>query len=283
MVINGVLDAEKNKVCSGPVRKSLRQQKVCQPEVEKWLASLAEISEVMERHMETRVREVIGTLHDVKTAVNLVYRNAEALVQKYPGSTFDERVEGTEPELKSLLKSVGLLTTRFITSSIVANPESVRHGKKRPCPVYKVFHKMVRLFQEVANRKHVHIQMSGASFKTPQVYDSFEALALVLVDNAIKYSESGQQVTVTVDDQGDGVYVSVESHGHTIAQDEQERVFEKGYRTSEAIRSVRDGSGLGLHIARLIADAHQTKVWYKARNVGTDGMGTNIFSVKIPG
>ena len=143
ILINGVLDSGQNEECPSRTKKSLRSHKVQQADIERWHRSLLSALDDVTSDVDERVRQIVGGLHDVRTAVNLVYRNAEALVERNPGETFGEKVDVAPEDLKLLLKSVGLLTTRFIASSIVTNPESVHHGNKRWCPVYKVFYRMV--------------------------------------------------------------------------------------------------------------------------------------------
>lgn len=75
-----------------------------------------------------------------------------------------------------------------------------------------------------------------------------------LVDNAIKYTPSGGQVTVTVlDDVGGGAMLSVIDSGPGIAPAERSRVFQRFYRV---LGSTAEGSGLGLSIVREVVELH---------------------------
>jgi signal transduction histidine kinase len=76
-----------------------------------------------------------------------------------------------------------------------------------------------------------------------------------LLDNALKYSAPGTQVTVQIRD-GDGMMtVDVTDQGKGIPPIEQARVFERFYR-SPSVKKQMPGSGLGLSIAYGIARAH---------------------------
>lgn len=281
LIVNGVLENQLNEICPKPTRKSLRSNKIRLEDMQRWLDSLSSIRSTITQLIEHQVEQTIASLHDVRTAVNLVYRNAESTISCYPGETFDEKVQGAPNHLKDLLLSVGMLATRFAASSIVANPQAVRMGAKRRGPVYKIFHKMVRLFFAIANRRNVYINLSGSSFNQPFVYDSIEVLALVLIDNAVKYSVQGRQVNVKINDDGNGVYVVIESVGPGVKESEQDLIFTKRYRTAEAKAYSSDGAGLGLYIASLIAEAHDTKIWYKYTPNGGGDTGVNCFSLKI--
>jgi K+-sensing histidine kinase KdpD len=76
-----------------------------------------------------------------------------------------------------------------------------------------------------------------------------------LVDNAVKYSPSGSQVRVSAYAHGGRVFVEVADRGPGIATEHQRLIFEKFGRGS-ADGAGKPGTGLGLYIARSIAEAH---------------------------
>jgi signal transduction histidine kinase len=233
--------------------------------------------------VDEEARELILGLHDVSTAVSLVTRNAEVVIDGYPGETDYEKIENSPAHIKRLLKSVSLLRTRLSMSSIVANPDSASFGEKHPIPVYKVFDRMVRLFEEIAAQKGVHIQIVGPSFAKPDCYDSFDTLALVLIDNAVKYSFGRHHIKVVVKDKSrDAVKVRVESYGPIVPRDMREQIFKRGVRTRVAEESCSKGSGLGLYIARVVASAHGFGVEYKAiEGDRSSSEGWNVFSFEL--
>jgi signal transduction histidine kinase len=75
-----------------------------------------------------------------------------------------------------------------------------------------------------------------------------------LIDNAVKYSPEGELVEVRATSVNGRVVVDVTDHGSGIAPADQRLVFEKFGRVSGT--SAKPGSGLGLYIARAIAEAH---------------------------
>ncbi len=85
-------------------------------------------------------------------------------------------------------------------------------------------------------------------------------LLLNLVDNAIKYSPDGGVITLSLENEGDWVAVSVDDTGIGISQENLDNVFTRFYRTDKARSRELGGSGLGLSIVQWIADAHGGKV-----------------------
>jgi signal transduction histidine kinase len=79
-------------------------------------------------------------------------------------------------------------------------------------------------------------------------------VASILLDNAVKYTPDGGSVTVRVEEEDDGVALAVSDSGVGISEDQLPLVFERFYRTDAA--RAEEGVGLGLSIARQIAEAH---------------------------
>ena len=78
-----------------------------------------------------------------------------------------------------------------------------------------------------------------------------------LLDNAIRYTQSGGQVTVQVVPDAAKITLSVEDNGPGIPESERERVFERFYRV---LGTGVEGCGLGLAIVREIAQRHGGEV-----------------------
>ena len=75
-----------------------------------------------------------------------------------------------------------------------------------------------------------------------------------LVDNAIKYSPDGGQVTIRLDQNGNGCLIEVADQGLGIPAEEQDRIFEKFYRLDPQQTKGVGGSGLGLYICRELVE-----------------------------
>jgi two-component system sensor histidine kinase VicK len=76
-----------------------------------------------------------------------------------------------------------------------------------------------------------------------------------LFSNAIKYSPAGGLISVQLRPQNGEVVLTVQDEGMGIAPDDQERVFDKFFRTAEASSAI-GGTGLGLAVAREIVETH---------------------------
>lgn len=109
--------------------------------------------------------------------------------------------------------------------------------------------------------------------------DLLRRMILNLLDNAIKYTPAGGNVLVACSAAPDGYDLTVTDSGVGIPAEVQSRIFERFFRTDTArSRSGKDGgAGLGLSIARWIAEAHFGSI----KLVRSDATGS-IFQVRIP-
>jgi two-component system sensor histidine kinase ResE len=102
-----------------------------------------------------------------------------------------------------------------------------------------------------------------------------EQILLILLDNALRHTPEGGRVRVIVGREGDMATIAVADSGEGIPPEDQEVVFDRFYRR-DASRS-RPGAGLGLAIARGLAEAHGGSIELSS----TVGEGST-FTVRVP-
>jgi two-component system sensor histidine kinase SenX3 len=81
-----------------------------------------------------------------------------------------------------------------------------------------------------------------------------------LIDNAVKYSEAGDTVTVRLFREPGRIVIAVEDEGIGIPQTDIDRIFERFYRVDKARGRGTGGTGLGLSIVRHIMANHGGEV-----------------------
>ena len=108
---------------------------------------------------------------------------------------------------------------------------------------------------------------SQALFKDPIVRLNISNL----LDNAISFSPEGGSVEVQVDRTGDRVATTVSDHGPGIAADKREHVFRRFHSDRPDAEGFGHHSGLGLAIARTIAEAHGGSLHVEDRADGQQG------------
>lgn len=114
------------------------------------------------------------------------------------------------------------------------------------------------------------LRVQADKVKMSQVADN-------LISNAVKYTESGGTVTVTVRRSGDCAEVEVADNGIGISPKEQEKMFTNFYRTEHVRRAAIPGTGLGLAITRAFVRAHGGEITVTSEQ----GIGST-FTASIP-
>ncbi|HEY3920973.1 MAG TPA: HAMP domain-containing sensor histidine kinase [Gaiellaceae bacterium] len=130
-----------------------------------------------------------------------------------------------------------------------------------------------------AAANNVSLQFKGGGSGTA-VYGDMRRLGQVfdnLISNAIKFSPEGGEVDITVSSQNGLVCVRVEDRGIGISAAERSRLFERFFRSADALDRQIPGTGLGLYISKAIVEAHGGEI----TATSTEGEGSS-FVVELP-
>lgn len=94
--------------------------------------------------------------------------------------------------------------------------------------------------------------------------DKIRMVVLNLIDNAIKYTKGGGTVSVTAEGKGSFVEVAIKDTGVGIPKDQRKNIFQKFFRSDNAMKHQTVGSGLGLFIVKAIIDSNQGRIWFES-------------------
>src|SRR5277367_3204075 len=103
-----------------------------------------------------------------------------------------------------------------------------------------------------------------------------EMALLQLLDNASKYATPGSPITLRVTSTDTEVVFNVQNEGSFVAPEERLRIFQRFYR-SPGSQHKAPGTGIGLSVAKRIAEAHTGRVW-----VESDSESSTTFSFALP-
>jgi signal transduction histidine kinase len=126
-----------------------------------------------------------------------------------------------------------------------------------------------------AAARRIALAVDGPAAQVDADPDRIRQVLVNLLDNAIRYSPTGETVRVSIVSAPDSVTVSVQDRGPGISAANQARVFERFYRADKSrARDVRGsaGAGLGLAIAQALVEAHGGHITLESG----EGQGTTI-------
>ena len=114
--------------------------------------------------------------------------------------------------------------------------------------------------QAEAEKKNVHLSVSGEPAELEGVRQLIYEVAYNLGDNAIKYNVDGGSVSINVSSDGKNAKLTVSDTGIGIAAEDQSRIFERFYRVDKSHSKESGGTGLGLSIVKHAVQYHGGRI-----------------------
>ena len=212
--------------------------------------------------------------HELRTPLTVLQGELEAIAQK--GQSLPEDVRDT---IGSALEETQRLSK--IVASLLAISR-LEAGEARVQPMRLDFAELVRTTTDqmklLAEEKRISLQSDGSEPVEVQADPSrLKQVVVNLLDNAIKYTPEGGNVSISVVRRDDHAVLEVADSGLGISADDLPHVFERFYRADKARSRQMGGTGLGLSIVRSICLAHGGQITVNS----TEGRGS-LFRVELP-
>ncbi|SDA56537.1 Signal transduction histidine kinase [Pseudomonas sp. NFPP33] len=291
VVVFGVKGRLSPTKASRHIKQDLKGRNLDHATFNKWIQSLSNLDKVIDSHILERQSELLDPLHDpIRLARQLEAISIRLLDQHSTASarTLDAQLDQASTEMKSLVKAAGLLNDYFDLISIYFNPAAARFGRPYSTSLHGILRKITSIlsgFETTEDGIRAKINLRGESYRNFNLRESFKIIPFSLISNAVKYCLSGD-VTVSLREMQDRAEVSVTSQGPPIEKEELELIFQKKYRGKWS-RDIRKGEGVGLYLAKIVADAHNIEISATSQRLGGQKIGdtplaTNIFRFEIP-
>lgn len=151
-----------------------------------------------------------------------------------------------------------------------------------------VYHKIVEavdLMRALAAAKHIRIKINELIARWPLLWideDLFMHVVLNLIDNAIKYSFRSTEIHIFGTNKPSSVSLTIRNEGIVIDPEERDEIFERGFRTNEAVSMLPSGSGIGLYLVKLFIDHIGGKVNIESKPTHDIYRYKNTFTLEIP-
>jgi heavy metal sensor kinase len=231
-------------------------------EVRRLSLTLNGLLDRLEQAFDVHQRFVADASHQLKTPLAIL-RGELDLVRSRPRSPEELRefIDSASQELEHLSRMVEDL---LLLARVDAGAGSLTIS---PTRVDEVALEAVARLEPLARTRgvRIHFDLAGTDFEVRGDGDLLQSMLRNLLENAIKYTSENTMIDVLVEDAGDDVRIAVRDRGPGIPAGELSRVFERFYRYAPGgsaaggadARLKTPGFGLGLTIARRIAEAHR--------------------------
>jgi signal transduction histidine kinase len=212
--------------------------------------------------------------HELRTPLAAVYgaartlRRAELELDDADRNAFLDMIESEADRLARIVNQI-LLAGQLDAGQIDAE------GRCDPVAVVK------SVLESAAVRAPESVSLAfGAPESFPELACDENRLRQVLVnlvENAIKYSPDGGEVSVRLEEGPRRARIEVSDRGLGVPHGERERIFEKFYRLDPGLRRGVGGTGLGLYISRELVERMHGRLWTEPRPGGG-----STFVVELP-
>jgi len=197
--------------------------------------------------------------HDLKNPLNAITLAASNLIRgidKLPSEKFNatiERIETTTNRMKSIIRN--LLDVNSIESGTY-------NLKFENTNITKLLTDIVSDFKKAADEKNISLELENnigeISFETDE--NALTEVLENLISNAIKYSEHGKKVVVSLKPFAENFRIDIIDSGLGIKEEEQSKVFAKFAKISNKPTAGEGSTGLGLSIVKKLTELLNGKI-----------------------
>jgi two-component system sensor histidine kinase TctE len=227
-------------------------ERLAPSEIAPLITAMNDLLSRLEATLLAQKRFVADAAHQLKTPLAGLRTQAELAMRGDPQAN-------TQESLEQIIAGTTRATRLVNQLLLMANAENPNTMEMSPLDLTHLAQEHIHKWIHVALNKNIDLGFEGSDQPLLIKGQSLllgEALNN-LIDNAIRYTPAGGQITVSLYTLGEYVVLSVEDSGPGIAPEERGRVFDRFYRV---LGSGVDGSGLGLAIVREIAQRHHASV-----------------------
>ena len=206
---------------------------------------------------ELRKELIANVSHDLRSPIASIQGFAETILMKEGTLTEEERKKYLEIILQNSENLSKLVNDLFELSKLESNPQMMN---PEPLQVAELVQDVADKFQVLAKEKNISIN-TIYSKSLPLVYADIQMTDRVfqnIIDNAIKYCNPNDVVTIELELMKNAVRVKISDTGKGISEEELPYIFTRYYKGNKSKES--NSTGLGLAIVKKILDLHKSKI-----------------------
>lgn len=215
-------------------------------------SAVNDLLERMRNTYKSQIRFVSDASHELRTPIAVIQGYANMLDRwgREDSEILDESISAIKGEAENMNRLVEnlLFLARGDSGKTNLRIETADINRLM-CDIYDEF--------VMIDEKHEFRLDIRAEIKSEVDISLIKQCMRILIDNAIKYSPEGSDIIIRLQKRGNNFYsIEIQDYGIGIKQEDSDKVFERFYRSDPARSRQTGGSGLGLSIAKWIADKH---------------------------
>ncbi|MCK2017492.1 sensor histidine kinase [Peribacillus frigoritolerans] len=260
--IRSMIDTMKEIQTSGQFKRLSLEEK-SKDELVEMGKTFNHMIDLLQANFEKQEQFVSNASHELKTPLTVIESYASLLKRKglERPDLFDESIEAIHSEAIRMRE----MTEQML---LLAKHQEKWNIEKENVNLTDIMAELAKVYKNAYNRT-VEIY-SGDAIEAVTDVQKLKQLLFIFLDNARKYSD--ELISVYIGQTGNEAYIRIEDRGDGIPKAELPKVFDRFYRVDKARNRKQGGSGLGLSVAKEIADAIDVRIEMES----LEGRGTIV-------
>ena len=214
--------------------------------------------------------------HQLRTPLSAIKWETELLLSKFKRGLNKKQLKNIENIDQLSVRMIRLVNdlldvARIDQKRLVLRKESV--------DLCKIIEETISEMAPIAKSRNIEITSSWSKNNPKIIGDTIRLKMVVenLLSNAIKYTTNRGKIDIKVVKKDNSLILSIKDNGVGIPEEQQDRVFDKFFRSDNVVKYQTEGTGLGLYISKSIIEQLGGKIWFQSvENLGS------IFSFSLP-
>lgn len=212
--------------------------------------------------------------HELRTPLTIIFSKIESIIKR-PKNSVEEEMNN----LVIVMKEVRRLSKLVSDLLKLTKEDAIITINKSKTNIIDIIGDILIQYEDICQLQSKNLNFNY-DLKDQSIYTDKEKLKqilIILIDNAIKYTKEDDYIIVMLSEEGSNIKIEVADSGIGIKEEELPLIFNRFYRASSHRESNKDGSGIGLSIAKILIGNLNGKI-----AVSSKYKKGSIFSIYIP-
>ena len=217
---------------------------------------------------------VANISHELKTPMTTIAGFADGILD---GTIPQEKERAALQTISSETRRLSRLVRRMLDLSRLQSAENVTAQEQ--FDVSEVMLRVLVSLETKINARHLDVdtQLPDGPVEVWGDPDAITQVCYNLLDNAIKFSDEGSTIGISIAAKAGKAHVAVRNHGQTIPPDELAMIFDRFHKSDKSRSVDREGVGLGLYIVKTILNNHKENITVTSQ----DGVTEFVFTLTL--
>lgn len=212
--------------------------------------------------------------HQLRTPLSAIKWYAEILFKKKSGKLSKKQKKYLDEIYRGNERMIGLVDMMLNVSRLDAGKIK---NEPKDFNVKNFIDEIIveQKFEIKKKKQKVSFECEDKKLNMFADHDLIRMILQNLISNAIKYTPEKGEIFCRVSENGEGILFEVADTGIGIPENQQDRIFKKLFRASNAFPHDPDGNGLGLYMVKSVVESLNGRIWFESE----EGKGTRFFVI----